>query len=103
MTIICQICRGTITAPAGDQAQAEIMKLAATHLGTIHQAYMQELGGVLQTAQGLITTYLLLKYMNVPGTETDLLESHAKSKNAILEILEFQPFPLAPAKTGTLH
>lgn len=103
MTVFCKICRNAISAPAGNQPSVEeIMKQASMHLGTAHAGYMQEFGQALQTAFALFTTYLVFHYVNVPASESDLLEAHAKNKQAILDLLEFQPLPAGP-KAAEVH
>jgi hypothetical protein len=93
MTIACRICGARFSSgiPESLKAQEQVLTAMAQHLGS-HPKQATNLGATVAAAQELLATYLLIRlYIDIPPTETDLLETFRQNEESMLELFGVAP------------
>lgn len=93
MTIICKLCKYRIQSDKPDA----LMKTFAQHLGVAHHEHAVELAQVQMRFIGLVGSFLLFSYAEIPRSEPALLASFQENKAEIENILASEPIIAEPA------
>lgn len=97
MTIFCKICGYRLHSnepPA--KAQEDVLKQMSNHLA-IHKTEAEALGALLVTSCQLLSTYLLMKkYVRIPDSEKELLDSFDQNEMLLVDLFALEPAESKP-------